>query len=89
VGQLADSGAAAMPRPLGRKPWRARRRRQVSRPAPAGQRYPPSRRADGRACTDRAWPVLRAGYLLAAQAHSQGRSLRSRRHGDGRKRPPL
>ena len=37
----------------------------------------------------RAWPVLRAGHPLAAQDHSQGRSLRSRRQGDGRKRPPL
>jgi hypothetical protein len=33
--------------------------------------------------------VLRAGHPLTAQDHSQGRSLRSRRHGDGRKRPPL
>jgi hypothetical protein len=63
VGQLADSGAAAMSRPFGRKPYGARRRRRVSRPVPAGRRYPPSRCADGRACKDRAWPALRAGIL--------------------------
>ena len=40
-------------------------------------------------CENRAWPVLRAGHRLAAQDHSQGRSLRSRRHGDWRKRQPL
>ena len=36
VGQLADTGAAAMSRPFGRKPCGSRRHRQVSRPAPAG-----------------------------------------------------
>ena len=58
-------------------------------PASAGRRYPPQRCVDGRVCKDRAWPVLRARHPLTAQDHSQGRSLRSRRRGDGRKRPPL
>jgi hypothetical protein len=39
------------------------RRRQVSRPAPAGRRYPPSQCADGRACNDRAWPSSVPGIL--------------------------
>jgi hypothetical protein len=37
------------------------------RPCSAGWRYPPLRRFDGRACKDRAWPVLRAGHPLAVQ----------------------
>jgi hypothetical protein len=46
--------------------------------ASAGRRYPPLRCDDDRGCKIRAWPVLRAWHPLAAQAHSQGRSLRSR-----------
>jgi hypothetical protein len=60
-----------------------------------GVRYPRTRRAGGtrrnaalcRACAIRAAPILRAGHSLAAVA-VKGRSLRSRRKGDWRKRQP-
>jgi hypothetical protein len=71
-------GAAAMSRSFGRKPYGRAAAARSAGPHPAGRRYPPSRCADGRACKGRAWPVLCAGHPLAAQDHSQGRSLRSR-----------
>jgi hypothetical protein len=79
-----------MSRPLGRWPYWARRRRWAAVPATA--RPVVTRRntaPDTAPCENRAWPVLRAGHHLAAQDHRQGRSLRSRRQGDWRKRQPL
>jgi hypothetical protein len=88
VGQLTDSWAAAMSRPSGREPsGRAAAARSAGpHPQVGGTRR---HAAPVTACKDRARPVLRAGHPLAAQDHSQGRSLRSRRYRDGRKRPPL
>ena len=85
VGQLADSGAAGHVAPLRAVALRARRR-QVSRPASAGRWYLPSRCADGRACKDRAWPVLRAGHLSPRKITVEGAP--SGRVSDGTPRHP-
>jgi len=69
---------------------------RVRAPTPGGRpRYrqaggdPPLRGTRPRARESCGEPVLRAGQSLAVQDHRQGRSLRSRRHGDWRKRQPL
>jgi len=78
VGQLADSGGGGHAALLRAQALRARRRRQVRRPAPAGRRYPPSRCADGRACSYRAGPSSVPGILSPRKITVKGRSLRSR-----------
>ena len=58
---------------------RARRRRQVGTPAPAGSQSPPQRAPDDNDRANRAGRPPRAGILLPSKDHSKGRSLRSRR----------
>jgi hypothetical protein len=84
AGRLQGGGHVA---PLRAEALRARRRRQVNRPAHAGRRYPPSRSDDCRACNTGPGPSSVPGHPLAAQDHSQGRSLRSRLR--WRSAPPL
>ena len=74
------AGEAATPTPVGRPRYRQ-----------AGGN-PPLRTPLHRGCSPRAGaadPSNGAWHCLAGQDHRQGRSLRSRRHGDRRKRRPL
>jgi hypothetical protein len=71
AGQLADSGRRPAA-PLRAGALRARRRHQVSRPAPAGRQSPPQRtRCTATARTDRAVPVRRA-RRLPCEGHRDG-----------------
>ena len=91
---LSAPGASAVARPLSRGGAA-----ESAPPTPGGR--PRYRQADGgpplralwhRGCPPRAGaagPSNGASHCLAGQDHRQGRSLRSRRHGDRRKRRPL
>jgi len=93
-GELSAPGASAVARPLSRGGAA-----ESAPPTPGGR--PRYRQADGgpplralwhRGCPPRAGaagPSNGASHCLAGQDHRQGRSLRSRRHGDRRKRRPL
>ena len=98
---LSGEWQRACPRP-GRRlgaPSLARGAAEAAPPTPGGcPRYrqadadPPLRAPWHRGCPIRAGaagPFNGAWHCLAGQDHRQGRSLRSRRHGDRRKRRPL
>ena len=81
----APSRAGALPRDALPTPGRSSR----CRPAGGGPPLHALRHHGYSLCAGAAGPSNGAAHCLAGQDHRQGRSLRSRRHGDRRKRRPL